>query len=123
MNKEAYLLFFSFLIIKTLVVNRITPKSFKNLQLPKEIEEPLPVIKPDPLISNIYSIGERILLTWMNHCYSNYKDKIWNDSNGTGTAPARWIVNFDVDVADSLAIASTIGAYCPFLVIIIFTIC
>lgn len=102
-------------LFQVLVINRITPKSFKNLQLPDGMDQPLPIIKPDPLISNIYSIGERILLTWLNHCYSHNKDKIWN-GYGRDSAPARWIVNFDIDVTDSLALGATIGAYCPFLV-------
>jgi hypothetical protein len=76
------------------------------------MSDPLPTIKADPLISNIYSIGERILLTWINHCYSHCKDRIWQDQN----PPARWIVNFDIDITDSLALAATLGAYCPFLV-------
>ncbi len=97
-----------------MVINRITPKSFKNLPLPEDINEPMPVIKPDPLISNIYSIGERILLTWINHCYSHCKDNIWGAKN----PPARWIVNFDIDITDSLALGATIGAYCPFLVLV-----
>lgn len=60
-------------------------------------------------------MGERILLTWLNYCYANYKDKIWSD-NDRGVPSTRWIVNFDVDLTDSLALAACIGAYCPFVI-------
>lgn len=60
----------------------------------------------------IYSMGERILLTWLNFCYSNYKSKIWPHNE----PPNKWIVNFDVDLTDSLVLAACIGAYCPFVI-------
>ncbi len=62
-------------------------------------------------------MGERVLLTWLNYLYNNYKDKIWT-SNERGTPSTRWIVNFDVDLTDSLTLAAVIGAYCPFIVIL-----
>lgn len=79
----------------------------------------LPEVKADPLVSNIYSIGERILLTWLNHFYAHYKDKIWEESELCAPPASRWIVNFDTDITDGLAIASVLGAYCPFLVSLI----
>lgn len=101
---------------QTCVINRITPKSFKAASVPYNKHATFPDIKQDPLSSNIYSTGERILLTWLNYCYTNYKNKIW-DENDKGSAPAnKWIVNFDYDLTDSLALASVIGAYCPFVV-------
>ena len=61
-------------------------------------------------------MGERVLLTWLNYLYNNFKDKIWS-SNDKGNVPTtRWIVNFDVDLTDSLTLAAVIGAYCPFVV-------
>ncbi len=105
-------------ILKTCVINRITPKSFKASPVPyaTSLDACFPDVNVDPLISNIYSVGERILLTWLNYCYANYKERIWGNS-ATSTAPAtRWIVNFDIDLTDSLVLAATIGAYCPFVV-------
>lgn len=61
-------------------------------------------------------MGERILLTWLNYCYANYKEKIWKDNDRGGVPSTRWIVNFDADLTDSLALAAAIGAYCPFVV-------
>lgn len=57
-------------------------------------------------------MGERILLTWLNYCYANFKSKIWSHQEPS----TRWIVNFDVDLTDSLVLAACIGAYCPFVV-------
>lgn len=56
------------------------------------------------------------MLTWLNFCYANYKDKIWTGNEQGGDPPSRWIVNFDVDLTDSLAFAAVLGAYCPFLI-------
>lgn len=28
----------------------------------------------------------------------------------------RWIVNFDIDLVDSIVLGTVLGAYCPFLV-------
>lgn len=52
------------------------------------------------------------MLTWLNYCYAFFKSKIWPHNE----PPTRWIVNFDVDLTDSLALAACLGAYCPFLV-------
>ena len=37
----------------------------------------MPDINTDPVSSNIYGISERILLTWLNYCYSNYRERVW----------------------------------------------
>lgn len=37
----------------------------------------MPDINTDPTSSNIYGISERILLTWLNYCYSNYREDVW----------------------------------------------
>ena len=123
-------------LLKICVVNRITPRAFKASPVPYNPDATFPDIKTDPLISNviinlfifvsrefvyfkfiqIYGIGERILLTWLNYCYANYKDKIWTSSDRGGAPPTRWIVNFDVDLTDSLALGAVLGAYCPFIV-------
>ncbi|CAF0834043.1 unnamed protein product [Brachionus calyciflorus] len=103
-------------LLKICVLNRITPKSFKSSPVPYNEDAVFPDVKVDPLTSNIYGVGERILLTWLNYCYANYKDKIWFDEKRGAEAPTRWIVNFDVDLTDSLALGAVFGAYCPFLI-------
>lgn len=37
----------------------------------------MPDINTDPTSSNIYGVSERILLTWLNYCYSNYREEVW----------------------------------------------
>ena len=39
----------------------------------------MPDINTDPTSSNIYGISERILLTWLNYCYSNYREQVWGN--------------------------------------------
>ena len=60
-------------------------------------------------------MGERVLLTWLNYLYNNFKEKIWSSNDGN-VPTTRWIVNFDIDLTDSLTLAAVIGAYCPFVV-------
>ena len=62
----------------------------------------------------MYSVGERVLLAWLNYCYENFREKIWK--NEWTKAEVKTAVNFDVDLSDGLVLAATIGAYCPFLV-------
>ena len=58
---------------------KVTAKALKNTQSPdKNIE--MPEISEDPLCSNVYSVGERILLTWLNHHYEHYRERIWQNS-------------------------------------------
>ena len=52
----------------------------------------------------------------MNYCYANFKEKIWANNERGGVPSTRWIVNFDIDLTDSLCLAATIGAYCPYIV-------
>ena len=51
----------------------------------------------------------------MNYCYANFKDKIWANNERGGVPSTRWIVNFDIDLTDSLCLAATIGAYFPYI--------
>jgi hypothetical protein len=37
----------------------------------------MPDINTDPVSSNIYGISERILLTWLNYSFSNYREQVW----------------------------------------------
>ena len=51
----------------------------KASQLPDR-DFPTPEINADPLCSNIYNVSERIILAWMNDVYTNYKDRVWYNS-------------------------------------------
>jgi hypothetical protein len=39
----------------------------------------MPDINTDPASSNIYGISERILLTWLNYSFSNYREQVWTN--------------------------------------------
>ena len=55
----------------------VTPRTLKNIPSPDKSLE-IPTINPDPLSSNVYSVAERILLSWLNHHYEHYRERIWN---------------------------------------------
>lgn len=78
-------------ILKTLVVSRVTPKTYRHLQLPPDLVaecKQLPALNQDLFVSNIYSINERILLIWLNFFYEHYRTRIWsNTRNIQGLAP------------------------------------
>lgn len=57
-------------------MGRVTPKSYEQLGIPDR-NKSMPDINTDPTSSNIYGISERILLTWLNYCYSNYREQVW----------------------------------------------
>ncbi|CAF2209937.1 unnamed protein product [Rotaria magnacalcarata] len=101
--------------IKSLVLGRITPKSYEQLGIPDR-NKLMPDINTDPTSSNIYGISERILLTWLNYCYSNYREQVWSDREQSSIPSGRWIVNFDIDLVDSIVLGTVLGAYCPFLI-------
>lgn len=61
---------------QSLVLGRITPRSYEQLGIPDRSKS-MPDINTDPTSSNIYGISERILLTWLNYCYSNYREQVW----------------------------------------------
>lgn len=63
---------------QTLCLSKVTPRTLKNMALPDKSVD-IPPINPDPLSSNIYSIGERILLSWLNHHYEQYRERIWKN--------------------------------------------
>ncbi|CAG5933323.1 unnamed protein product, partial [Menidia menidia] len=65
------------------------------------------------LASNIYSSWELKLLTWLNIHYQSMRKTVWGRD---GVPPARWIVNFALDLTDGLVLAALLAAYCPFLV-------
>lgn len=69
-----------------------------------------------------FSVGERIILAWLNHHYERQRHYVWgtmkscsrNDKGGV--PPSRWVVNFDYDLLDGLVMAAVVAAYCPWLV-------
>ncbi|KAK0148390.1 Cilia- and flagella-associated protein 47 [Merluccius polli] len=62
--------------------------------------------------SNVYSSWELHLLAWLNTHYQAMRSSVWS----TGELPAaRWIVNFDFNLADGLVLAALLAAYCPHL--------
>lgn len=80
------IIFYYSLIIQTLfydqvfVLAKITPSSYKKMSLPMDYP-PLPVFNPNPFCSNVYSIGERILLAWLNHHYEQQRSKCWKQQH------------------------------------------
>lgn len=102
-------------LIKVLILSRITPHQFKKLQLPNKSVH-LPDVNPDPLTSNVYSVGERILLAWINHHYNIQRNINWPAAIGGSSPPCRWIVNFDVDFMDGLVLAALVSAHVPFVI-------
>ncbi|XP_074645875.1 cilia and flagella-associated protein 47-like isoform X2 [Tubulanus polymorphus] len=104
-------------LLKTLVFSKVTPRQFKSVQLPERgTGSSMTAINPDPLCSNVYSVSERILLSWLNHVYEQFRERIWDRCEKGGVPPSRWIVNFDYDLLDGLVIGAVLGAHCPFLI-------
>lgn len=102
-------------LVKVLILSRITPHQYKKIQIPNK-SAPLPEVNPDPLTSNVYGVGERILLAWINHHYNLQRNGSWPGAIGGSNPPCRWIVNFDVDFMDGLVLASLVGAHVPFVI-------
>lgn len=65
--------------------------------------------------SNFYSSQELLLLSWLNMHYHRMRGAPWA-AGGAAQTPARWIVNFDLDLADGLVLASLLASHCPYLV-------
>jgi hypothetical protein len=80
MNERQTLIFTFYLIFlsQTLVLSKITPRQFKNLPTPYR-QTAVPTVDPDPLCSNVYSLGERIVLLWLNHNYEQQRQRVWKD--------------------------------------------
>ncbi|XP_052240686.1 cilia- and flagella-associated protein 47-like isoform X3 [Dreissena polymorpha] len=102
-------------ILKTLVLAKITPRTLKHMASPDRTVS-MPDVNPDPLSSNIYNVGERIILTWLNHHYEHYRKTVWQNCDKGGVPPSRWIVNYDFDLLDGLVLGAVIGAHMPFLI-------
>jgi len=63
---------------------KITPRQLKNSPSPYTTLA-LPDVDADPLCSNIYCIGERIILAWMNQHYEQMRTKVWSAATVKGT--------------------------------------
>ncbi|XP_070190234.1 cilia and flagella-associated protein 47-like isoform X3 [Littorina saxatilis] len=100
-------------ILKTLILAKVTPRAYKTLPVAKD--EDLPPVSPDPLASNIYSIGERHLLAWLNHYYNTSRNSVWQNGKKGGVPSPRWVVNFELDLMDGLVLGAVIGAHMPFV--------
>ncbi|KAM3857125.1 cilia and flagella-associated protein 47-like [Diretmus argenteus] len=84
-----------------------------NTTLSQEVVDQILPVSSQPLASNVYSSWELRLLSWLNMHYQGMRVTVWS----TGEVPsARWIVNFDLDLADGLVLAALLAAYCPYLV-------
>ena len=46
-------------------------------------------MNPDPLTSNVYSVGERILLAWINHHYNVQRNISWPAAIGGESCSVR----------------------------------
>ncbi|XP_065057284.1 cilia and flagella-associated protein 47-like isoform X2 [Rhopilema esculentum] len=103
-------------IIKVLVLNRITPQQYRKIALPSK-DSLLPVLNADPLSSNVFGVGERIILSWVNYHYQQQRSAgLWKTSVDGKTPSSRWIVNFENDFLDGLVLASLIAAHTPFII-------
>ena len=93
---ESWLTMF-YQVLKIYYLNRVTPKSFKNLPGVPPTETG---IEPNMTKSNIYSVPEAILLKWMTHHYCRVNQM-----------HPKIITNFDVDLQDGLVFASLIRSH------------
>ncbi|XP_045909360.1 cilia- and flagella-associated protein 47-like isoform X3 [Micropterus dolomieu] len=98
-------------IYKVLVLCRVAESGLNSSLNHKNVDGILPGLQP--LASNIYSVRELQLLSWLNMHYQSSRKTAWGTG---GVPPARWIVNFDLDLTDGLVLAALLAAYCPFLI-------
>ncbi|XP_028326986.1 cilia- and flagella-associated protein 47-like isoform X3 [Gouania willdenowi] len=106
-------------IYKVLVLCRVSETSTNPTLDHKDSDGNLPITS-QPLTSNIYSLQELQLLSWLNVHYQSMRKTVWEAvilcwSTG-GVPAARWIVNFDLDLTDGLVLAALLAAYCPYLI-------
>ncbi|NWU57626.1 CFA47 protein, partial [Dromas ardeola] len=102
-------------IYKVFVLTRVSSRNITD-QFSLESVQKMPIIKSEPLSSNIYSPYERTILTWLNKHYEKNRKTVWKDCQKGGVPPMRWIVNFDRDLLDGLVLAAQLAAYCPYLI-------
>ena len=68
--------------LQVVVLGRLTPRQMKTQPSPYS-PTTLANVDPNPLCSNIYSVGERLILLWLNHNYEQQRKTVWKDcSNG-----------------------------------------
>ncbi|XP_062417325.1 cilia- and flagella-associated protein 47-like [Pungitius pungitius] len=92
-------------IFKVLVLCRVSEAGKSNSALKNATTR--------PRASNVYSKCELQLLLWLNLHYQHMRTTVWAPG---GVPSARWIVNFDLDLADGLVLAALLAAYCPYLI-------
>ncbi|XP_043556662.1 cilia- and flagella-associated protein 47-like [Chiloscyllium plagiosum] len=103
-------------IYKVVVLSRLTLKDINNILSDQKHSENIPRINIEPSSSNIYSTGELVLLTWLNHHYETIRCVVWEFCQKGAIPPTRWIINFDLDLLDGLVLAAVVAAYCPHLI-------
>ncbi|XP_024117899.1 cilia- and flagella-associated protein 47 isoform X1 [Oryzias melastigma] len=101
-------------IYKVLVLRRV---SVRCLPSPLDHSEAAGLLfSSSPSVeSNFYSSQELLLLSWLNMHYHRMRGAPWA-AGGAAQTPARWIVNFDLDLADGLVLASLLASHCPYLI-------
>ncbi|KAL8606797.1 hypothetical protein ACOMHN_049626 [Nucella lapillus] len=102
-------------ILKVLILARVTPKAYRSVTVVSK-DDDLPAVSSNPLASNVYSMGERLLLSWLNHYYNKYRTAVWQHSKRGGVPSCRWVVNFELDLMDGLVLGALLGAHMPFLI-------
>ncbi|KAJ8400757.1 hypothetical protein AAFF_G00391110 [Aldrovandia affinis] len=101
---------------KVLLLPRITEQSLGSPQRCESTEQ-IPTFSTEPLSSNVYSSGERRVLAWLNINYHSMRARVWSAGARPGDIPpVKWVMNFDLDLADGLVLAALLAAYCPFLI-------
>ena len=84
-------------ILKIYYLNRVTPKSFKNLPGMPTTETG---IEPNMTKSNVYSVPETVLLKWMTFHYCKVHPM-----------HPKVITNFDADLHDGIVFAALIKSH------------
>ena len=84
-------------VLKIYYLNRVTPKSFKNLPGMPPTETS---IEPNMTKSNVYSVPETILLKWMTYHYCR-----------VNPMHPKVVTNFSADLRDGLVFAALIRSH------------
>ena len=79
-------------VFQVLVLNRVTPQQYRKVNLPINYA-PLPPLNVDPFSSNVYSIGEKIILAWANHHFQQQRDSWLWKASVTGMAQRMHLLN------------------------------
>ncbi|XP_072305824.1 cilia- and flagella-associated protein 47-like [Eucyclogobius newberryi] len=100
-------------IYKVFILCRVSCKDLTCNSKDPSTGEVAPSCLQPATASNIYSLFELQLLSWLNMHYESMRKTVWT---ADATPPARWIVNFDLDFTDGLVLAALLAAYCPYLI-------